>query len=135
MDRKRLWLTEDVSGIPAQFNDQYVEPRTEGQITFLLRHMEASGVSRFMSTVFISPPVREYQHKGRPHRIPFFLIAALAWLGTNARPRPYPVIGGWVVRLLHMAIRCYLPWRDVRAYAPGIRARLLRLCFLPPSWK
>ncbi|MCW3154240.1 hypothetical protein N8H69_16985 [Achromobacter spanius] len=133
MDPEQLWLTEDVSD-PAQFNDQYIEPRTEGQITFLLQ-LSTSGVSVSVSTVFILAPLfGEYQHKGALICIPFFLMAAaFLWLGTNAATSR--IRFNRQAQLVHV---CYgdtvlhLPWRDVRPYTEFGHGYTLRLCFPRP---
>ncbi|HCQ50438.1 MAG TPA: hypothetical protein DIW53_28420 [Achromobacter sp.] len=133
MDPEQLWLTEDVSD-PEQFNEQYIEPRTEGQLTFLLQ-LSTLGVSMSVTIVFILAPLfGEYQHKGALICIPFLLMAAAGlWLGADAAMSP--VRFNRQAQLVHV---CYgntvlhLPWRDVRPYTEFGHGYALRLCFPRP---
>jgi len=133
MEPDKVCLFDDVSD-PEQFNDRYIEPRVEGEITFLMQ-VSTLGVPISLLIVFVMAPLfGEFHIRGTLICIPFFLMASLfLWMGTGmARTR---VRFNRQAQLVHMTYGDYVvhvPWRDARPYTELGHDYRLRLYFPVP---
>ncbi len=133
MDPEQVWLFDDVSDVD-QFNDRYIEPRVEGQITFLMQ-LAVLGVTMTLSIVFIMAPLfGEFHLSGLFICIPHLILAALfLWLGAGmVKSR---VRFNRQAQLVHVILGeavVHLPWRDVRPYTEFGLGYRLRLYFPVP---
>jgi hypothetical protein len=133
MDPEQVWLFDDVSDVD-QFNDRYIEPRVEGQITFLMQ-LSTMGVPMSLIIVFILAPLfGEFHVKGILICIPFFLFASFfLWLGTSiAQCRIRFNRQAQLVHVTYGDAVMHVPWRDVRPYTVFGHDYRLRLYFPVP---
>jgi hypothetical protein len=133
MEPDTVCFFDDVSD-PAQFNDRYIEPRVEGQITFLMQ-LSTLGVPMSLLIVFVLAPLfGEFHIRGALICIPFFLMAwFFLWMGTGmAQSR---IRFNRQAQLVHVTYGDYVvhvPWRDVRPYTEIGHDYRLRLYFPVP---
>ncbi|MGO4398420.1 hypothetical protein [Achromobacter sp. PAB15] len=133
MDPEQVLLRDDVSN-PVQFNDCYIEPRVEGEITFLMQ-LSTLGVPFSLLTVFVLAPIfGEFHIKGALICIPFVLFSALfLWMGTGmAQTRVRFNRQAQLVHVIYGETALHLPWRDVRPYTEFGHDYRLRLYFPVP---
>ena len=133
MEPAEVWLDDDVSD-PEQFNDRYIEPRLEGQITFLMQ-VSTLGVPFSLIVVFVLAPLfGEFHIKGAVICIPFFFFAwFFLWMGTEmAQSRVRFNRQAQVVHVSYGTAVLHLPWRDVRPYTEFGHDYRLRLYFPVP---
>jgi hypothetical protein len=133
METAQVWLADDVSD-PELFNDRYIEPRVEGQITFVMQ-LSTMGVPMSLLIVFVLAPLfGEFHIKGALICIPFFLFAwAFLWTGTEmAKTRVRFNRQAQLVHVSYGNAVLHLCWRDVRPYTQFGHDYRLRLCFPMP---
>ena len=133
MDPEQVWLSDDVSDVE-QFNDRYIEPRVEGQITFLMQ-LASLGVTVTLLIVFVMAPLfGEFSLSGLLICIPHLLIAwFFLWMGSGmAQSR---IRFNRQAQLVHATFGddvVHLSWRDVRPYTEMGLGYRLRLYFPVP---
>ncbi|WP_454669006.1 hypothetical protein [Achromobacter kerstersii] len=133
MEPDKVCFFDDVSD-PAQFNDRYIEPRVEGQITFVMQ-CATLGVPMSLLIVFVLAPLfGEFHLSGVLLCIPFFLFAwFFLWIGTGmAQSRTRFNRQAQLVHITYGKAVIHVPWRDVRPYTELGHDHRLRLYFPVP---
>ncbi|WP_447577863.1 hypothetical protein [Achromobacter kerstersii] len=133
MEPDTVCFFDDVSNTE-QFNDRYLEPRVEGEITFLMQ-VSTLGAPMSILIVFVMAPFfGEFHLSGVLICIPFFLIAwFFLYMGTAmAQTRVRFNRQAQLVHVTYGKAVVHVPWRDVRPYTEFGHDYRLRLCFPVP---